>query len=228
MNATGFEGDVLVDNLSDSVEAIEAELGVDPAGGASTVKARLDLTALGHVQPTMWPTTGHRYTTNPSGQGGTGNAVTVDRLYYVPFFCPTSVTIAALAIRCTAAAGTNTRLGIYSDTFGSDGHKPSALIVDAGTVLTSGTGVKECAVSQALTAHTLYWLACVSDAGPSLDSCPATSHGWTATRDSSGNFATGLCYESFTYGALPSNAGTLTRNIGATGTTIIPQIWVVL
>ena len=41
MDATGYEGDVVVDNLSDAVEAIETELGTDPAGSFTDVKTRL-------------------------------------------------------------------------------------------------------------------------------------------------------------------------------------------
>ena len=41
MNAAGFEGDVVIDNLSDAVEAIETELGTDPAGAYATVAARI-------------------------------------------------------------------------------------------------------------------------------------------------------------------------------------------
>jgi hypothetical protein len=42
MDDAGCEGDVVIDNLSDAIEAVQGELGVDPAGSAATVVARLD------------------------------------------------------------------------------------------------------------------------------------------------------------------------------------------
>jgi hypothetical protein len=42
MDDTGVYHDEQHANVNDAVEAIEGELGTDPAGGASTVKARLD------------------------------------------------------------------------------------------------------------------------------------------------------------------------------------------
>lgn len=42
MDATGYEGDVVIDNISDAIEAVQTELGTDPAGSFSTVVARLN------------------------------------------------------------------------------------------------------------------------------------------------------------------------------------------
>lgn len=41
MNEAGLEGDVVIDNLYDSVEAIENELGTNPSGSYATVAARI-------------------------------------------------------------------------------------------------------------------------------------------------------------------------------------------
>lgn len=42
--AGGLDGPAVIDNISDAIEAIEAELGLDPAGNYSTVAARLGAT----------------------------------------------------------------------------------------------------------------------------------------------------------------------------------------
>jgi len=44
MDAAGVQGDVVVDNAYDAIEAIEAELGLQPSGTYTTVLARLDRT----------------------------------------------------------------------------------------------------------------------------------------------------------------------------------------
>jgi len=44
MDAAGVQGDVVVDNTYDAIEAIEAELGLQPSGTYATVGARLDRT----------------------------------------------------------------------------------------------------------------------------------------------------------------------------------------
>ena len=42
MDDAGFEHDLLHSDVNDAIEAIEAELGTDPAGASVTVKDRLD------------------------------------------------------------------------------------------------------------------------------------------------------------------------------------------
>lgn len=48
MDTPGVEGDVVIDNLMDAIEAVQAELGTDPSGADATVKARL---AAAEVRP---------------------------------------------------------------------------------------------------------------------------------------------------------------------------------
>lgn len=55
MNASGFEGDVVIDNISDAIEAVQTELGTNPAGAYATVVARMDAmeARLAALEP--WP-----------------------------------------------------------------------------------------------------------------------------------------------------------------------------
>jgi hypothetical protein len=65
-----YNGSSVIDNLSDAVEAIEGELGTDPAGTFATVKARLAAMDAGmHVvtwSGTAWRYRGATITTRPS------------------------------------------------------------------------------------------------------------------------------------------------------------------
>jgi hypothetical protein len=56
------------------------------------------------------------------------------------------------------------RLGIWADNSGV----PGTLLVDAGTVATDSTGLKEITISQAVTANTLYWLGIVQQGSPAV------------------------------------------------------------
>jgi hypothetical protein len=42
MDAGGYQGDVVIDAISDEIEAIETELGLLPKGSSATVVARLN------------------------------------------------------------------------------------------------------------------------------------------------------------------------------------------
>jgi hypothetical protein len=206
MNAPGFEHDVLHANAYDAIEAIEGELGTDPAGGAATVKARLDGIARRHLR---WPTTGYYYRGQIGYDHTNGQTVTANRLYYTHFYCPTSVTIAALAVEVTTAATGDVRLGIYNASWGSTGLVPTTRVVDAGTASTaSTTGFKEVASSQALLGDTWYFLAGVFSGTPSVR--VGSSWGPMAVDSSNTALTGGVVYETFTYGALPASAGTLT------------------
>lgn len=83
-------------------------------------------------------------------------------LYYQPFVVPEAITVDRICIEVTAAtASTNAYLGIYSD----DGTiKPGALLLNAGSVDTGTTGVKELTISQALPVG-WYWLVALVGAG---------------------------------------------------------------
>lgn len=147
MDASGFEGDVVIDNISDAIEAIEAELGTDPAGSYATVKARLDAAGWAGVLGDDGPVSGRLY-----AMGGveTGSAVggALDYMRVVVFYVPESWSIDQLSCNVTTAdSGAVCRMGIYAWANG----QPGSLVVDAGTVDASSTGQKDSAISTTLT-----------------------------------------------------------------------------
>ena len=141
---------------------------------------------------------GRWYQQRGSTGGGTPSA---DSMRYVQMVFPI-VTLDRIAMEVTTGgAGSTHRLGIYAD----DGTgRPGVLIVDAGTVSTTATGVKEATISQVLAAG-LHWLATVQQGGTP----PAVR-----TVDFSGAFETsnvaqtspGLFIEAGVSGALPATA----------------------
>jgi hypothetical protein len=140
------------------------------------------------------------------------STMTQDRLGYVPFHVWETVTFDRIGIEVvTGQASTTIRLGIYET--GTDG-RPSALLLDAGTVDSSTSGVKEITISEELTPG-LYWLASVSQGGTTQPTGVAAQNGNNGQYlPSMGNnaFVTGTttptCYgESGVSGALPDPSG---------------------
>lgn len=217
MNAAGFEGDVLIDNLSDAITAVETELGTDPSGGQSTVKERLGVLAQMALTGGRRSYVTGRYYGENNGNGLTTFALTANRLYFAPFFCIATTTFDRLVVYVsTAVAATNLRLGIFNS--GSDGF-PGTRLLDAGTVASATTGTKEITISQSLTADTVYWLGVVSDGAPSIrvrsnSESPSLGIGDNITT----NPDTGI-YMSHTYGALPASAGPLVYHGAGSSTT---------
>lgn len=99
------------------------------------------------------------YTNGTAGSNTTAVvAEGVMRLY--PFMIYKDMTIDYIAceiVTTPGGAGSVTRLGIYDNVDGI----PTNLVLDAGTVATTGTGMASIAISQALTAG-IYWMTAVS------------------------------------------------------------------
>lgn len=91
-----------------------------------------------------------------------GAASVVDTLYAMPLIIPWGLSIQAVSLTVmTLSVGGNVRLGIYAHNHGTG--SPGALVVDAGTISTTTTGIKDAATSTILPPG-LYWFAFVSDA----------------------------------------------------------------
>lgn len=140
-----------------------------------------------------------------------------NRLYCYPLFVSESITIDRLGVECvTAVASTTWRIGIYnSDSNGV----PSTVLLDAGTVDTSTTGLKTITVNQTLSAG-LYFIAGVWQGGASSPTMRAYSSG-------AGNWApvAGTSQPSNTYYVaytLDSVTGALSTFSGSTATTLSP------
>lgn len=151
-------------------------------------------------------------------------------IYYTPFFCRFSHTFTGISFMNNSSVNTNKfRLGIYS----SVGGVPSALVVDSGelTVGDASTNVlRTIAISQALAANTLYWLAYIGNTssniykfgtGPNANLMQEVGLSAAETINL-GNIFAGFS-ESYAYAALPSTAtpGSLVNPLS----TVVPVLY---
>jgi len=152
----------------------------------------------------------------------TANAAT-GSLFFTPFVPKDNHTFTGVAVynKGTADSGKKCRLGIYED----DGTgQPGDLLLDAGELTFTGTaGLFVITISQALTADTLYWLASTTDStisfsclylgddigvtGSAIQSPPRLPAYGFQDYVTSNIFQ--LIAQTFTYGTLPSSAGTI-------------------
>jgi len=141
-----------------------------------------------------------------SGQPGSANitrTLVANRLYAVPFFTPIARTVTRIAIHVTTAVAGNARLGIYQD---NGSIYPGSLVIDAGTVDTSTTGLKAITgLSVSFSANTLYWMVLVSDGTATLAATDSPSTWGLLGFNTAFNLSEPNCYYvSFTYDALPA------------------------
>lgn len=143
-----------------------------------------------------------------AGDSATG---TVNRVFAAPFLVERDVTIDRIAanVATAGAAGSVARFGIYRDTGSFE--PGAALLLPAGTVDCTTTGLKEVTILQALTPG-VYWLAIKAEVAaptfsgyaPSNRETPLNSIG-AAAGDLSAQGQGGVCYVQDTgaAGALP-------------------------
>jgi hypothetical protein len=146
-------------------------------------------------------------------------------LYLQPVVVDRPVTLSGLSVNVTSAgtAGSVHRLGIYSD--GSNG-LPQSLILDAGTVDTSTTGLKTAAISYLLVPGIRVWLATAQQGAPATNATLTYNNGVVAMGSYSTNPGSlvGSYYLASSYtGAFPASivinqgvnqAGTAPRVMG--------------
>jgi hypothetical protein len=143
------------------VATTAAQVTLLDAGG---YYASTDLEALSQEQPTLFlplgvPGTGQYFKTTANQ---TTAVATLNRLCYTPVEIGKPITVDRIGISCTGLVNPSTvRLGIYASA--ANGY-PGALILDAGTVDTSTTGIKEININQAITARR-FWFAAVAQTG---------------------------------------------------------------
>jgi len=136
------------------------------------------------------PTTGTALTTG---------AVASNRLYAIPIPISEITRFDRIAINVTTAGSGNIRLGIYEDI----NAYPGKLLLDAGTVSTSSTGVKSIAISH-LVSPGRKWLVLVSSGTPTLRSFAVASLVNSLGYGSAlGTAAIQGFYVSYTYATLP-------------------------
>lgn len=106
------------------------------------------------------------YSFGTVGNGATTTgASALDVMYARPFLVPVRRAFDRIGVNCTTGGTGTIRFGIYAD----DGGQPGSLLLDAGTVTSTGTGAKEVTISQTLDPG-VWWLATVAQgsAAPSL------------------------------------------------------------
>lgn len=152
--------------------------------------------------------TGNYYGPFLSGGAQTTQSIaSANSIRAFPFFVPRTTKFDRIAIRVTTA-GTGTtpraRLGIYDD---NGNVFPGNLVLDAGEVVVSATGVKELTIDVTLQGGKLYWLVLIGQDTTSLvvaataagDIFPIVGY----ESDLSGTPLSGWAV-SQTYGALPA------------------------
>jgi hypothetical protein len=129
----GTNGQVLT---ADSAEAAGVKWAAAAGGGGDPPSLNMASSTVGHyISPA-----------GADGQIGTGSFVgRYQNLYLFPFFMPVAATIDRIAIEVTTSGTGDLRLGLYQAGVVSGG--VATLIVDAGTVDPSSTGLKEATIS---------------------------------------------------------------------------------
>lgn len=166
------------------------------------------------------------YTSPNTGTALTTGAGTVNVLRAIPFIVSKSMTIDQMAINVTTAGagGTgNARVGIYDDN--GNGY-PGSRVVDAGTAVTTSTGVKTFTTGLPVTLEPgLYWLVYVHDNATTAPTMRAFAVGsltpvlgYASTLPTNAQFGWSVA---FTYAALPA-----TFTAGGAPITAVP-IWAV-
>lgn len=137
----GFELDVVIDNLSDALEAVETRsLSLGPSSLAA---------------PPVKPIVGRWYTGTVSNLAAGKGVTTTDHVFH-PIVFGHGVTLDRLGMFITATVAASTvRLGVCASA--ADG-LPGVRVVDGGTVDSSTSGEKTVTVSTALSAGAVYWL----------------------------------------------------------------------
>ena len=133
---------------------------------AATARTNLGVLPATMVVPPINRATSNVYCSFPVSSGSqTGSAFSNGQLPFTPFMLAVGRTADRIGIEVTVAGTASVsvhRLGIWADSGGA----PGTLLVDAGTVATDSTGLKEVTISQALAANTLYWLGVAQQGAP--------------------------------------------------------------
>lgn len=198
---------------SQGIQGVAGAAGADGAAGAAGATGVQGASGLSYQ---VYPRSGNYVL--PAGTGNaTSGAMIQSRCYVFTIALTAAATALRLALEVTTAvAATVVRLGLYAD----DNGWPGNLILDAGTIDASTTGVKEIVISQNLLENVTYWIAGVSQGGAATVRMflPMANHPWTTYLPTPIH----AFLNSNVTGALPSPFGTPTGQIsGASSTPII-------
>lgn len=169
------------------------------------------------TQPTALPgiVTGRYYSTAVDSTVTT-TSTTSNTLYAIPMQYPAGTLWNRIGVEVTTQQTGNARLGIYANNNGL----PSTLLLDAGTVSTSPTGLKEITISYTTT-NEWFWLVCVLSATTTLRTINAADGSPIFGRTLPSEAATRRVQATFTYGVLPANFPT-----AVSSTANPPLLWV--
>jgi len=145
-----------------------ATLAVTVGSQAVTLAVALGGGATVVVPPINRATAGV-YANFPTSVGGS-TAATLQangNLWFTPVMLAVGRTADRIGIEVTTGGTASVsvhRLGIWED----GGGVPGTLLLDAGTVATATTGIKEVTISQALAANTVYWFGVAQQGAPAV------------------------------------------------------------
>lgn len=134
-------------------------------------------------------------------QSGTTLVLSTNTLYAVPYYAAKAETVSEIFLVLTGLSAGNARLGIYRD---NGSIKPGVLVADCGTVSTGVTGLRNIAgLNVALEHRTLYWLALVTNAIPTVRAYAMGMWGLLGMESTVLDFM-GMYTAAFSYAALPN------------------------
>ena len=164
------------------------------------------------------------HTSPKTGTALAGSALVAGRLYAMPFPVPRGITLDRIGVYVSTLSTGLARLGIYADAGGASLCHPGSLVLDAGTIDVTATGVKSITISQALSQNSLYWLVILCQATPAIYCIPvAAVIAVLGHSNALGTAQNAGLYAAQTYGALPATFPTTPTLITAAP---IPAIFV--
>ena len=193
----------------------KGDTGTTGAQGLQGIQGQQGVQGVSGVSWATYRLTSRYHTSFPDSNGTL--ALTLGRLYAIPFMVADAKTVTRIAIHVTVlGSSAHARLGVYGDT---GAVYPGARVSDCGVVDCSATGMKEITgLNIALSANTLYWLVLVCDVASTVAAFAVvylnSLLGYPTTALNTVGFSS--YYVAQAYGALPGNyPGSATLNNAA-------------
>ena len=221
VSATGLQGpkgDTGATGATGSSGVIAVAAPITNSGTSTSANIGIDLANIALKYASPWQVkyrSGYWYETNVTSAINT-TSFTKSRLYLHPLFIQESIIIDRVGVEVTAATSSTTwRIGIYN---ADSNGVPTTVVLDAGTVDTSSTGLKVITVNQTLSAGVYYVGGVFQGAGsssPTMRGYSTFSGNWSpvATTTQAGVSKTSCFYRDSVTGALPTFSGELALEV---------------